>query len=105
MGIPWDILGHPGVYQTGAPINWQDINKCILVSSGAYWNTQVFNWQEHRLNGNIYICIWIFIGAYWNTQAINWQEHRLNGRILINLYLYTLGYIGTPRRLSLRSTD
>ena len=46
-GIQWGILEHPGVYLARAPINWQDINKSIWVSSGAYWNTQAINWQEY----------------------------------------------------------
>ena len=76
-GIQWDILEHPGVYLAGAPIDWQDINICILVSS---W-------------------------AYWKTQGINWQEHRLTGRILINLYGHPVDHIGTYRRLSVKITD
>ena len=69
-GIQWGILELPGVYLAGAPINWQDVNKYIWVSGG----------------------------AYWNIQAINWQEHRLTGRILINVYGYPVGHIGIPRR-------
>ena len=53
MGIQWGILEHPGEYLAGAPINWQDINKCIWVSSGAFWNTQTYIWQDHQLTGRI----------------------------------------------------
>ena len=104
MGIQWGILENPGIYLAGAPINWQDINKFIWVSSEAYWNTMAFIWQEHGLTGRILINLyghpvdhiatyrrlsvkitnkWQFINisilvfsvAYWNSQAFIWQEN------------------------------
>ena len=53
FGTPGSISEHPGVYLAGAPINWQDINICIWLSGGAYWNTQRNNWQEHQLMEHI----------------------------------------------------